>query len=121
MKLPDKRDLGRLWSVITLLVGFKMILVTTSAVVSTYLCIHYEVVAEFPLSFVSSAIVFPVVFSIGGAYNRRESALAQYGSMKAHLRCIFFATRDWVDKTDVVSATQRSELLPPPLPPHTYN
>ena len=56
--------------------------------------------ADFPLSFVSTAIVFPVVFSIGGAYNRRESALAQYGSMKAHLRCIFMATRDWVPEKD---------------------
>jgi hypothetical protein len=31
-------------------------------------------------------VVFPIVFSIGGAYKRRENALDEYGCLKAHCR-----------------------------------
>jgi hypothetical protein len=41
------------------------------------------------------AIVFPVVFSIGSAYNRRETALQRYSDFKGHAMAMFYATRDW--------------------------
>ena len=41
--------------------------------------------------------MFPLVFSISGAYKRREAALDEYGSIKAHGRAIFFASRDWIN------------------------
>jgi hypothetical protein len=44
---------------------------------------------------VGVAIVFPVVFSIGSAYNRRESALQRFSDFKGHAIAIFYATRDW--------------------------
>jgi hypothetical protein len=57
--------------------------------------------AEFPLTLMAIAIVFPIVFSIGGAYKRREAALDQYGSMKAHGRAIYLAARDWIENPDL--------------------
>lgn len=53
--------------------------------------------AEFPLALIGIAVVFPFVFSISGAYERREAAVDEYGSMKGHGRAIFFASHDWID------------------------
>jgi hypothetical protein len=44
---------------------------------------------------VGVAIVFPVVFSIGSAYNRRETALQRFSDFKGHAVAMYYATRDW--------------------------
>ena len=64
--------------------------------VSTHICRVTDLTAEFPLTLMGIAVVFPLVFSISGAYERREAALDDYGSMKAHGRAIFFASRYWL-------------------------
>jgi len=51
--------------------------------------------AKFPDMLVGVAIVFPVVFSIGSAYNRRETALQRLADFKGHAIAIYYATRDW--------------------------
>lgn len=86
----------RLLRRIYMIINLKTLIVTILAVVSTYLCIRHEIKADFPLTIITIAIVFPIVFSIGGAYKRREVALYEYGSMKAHCRAIYFVTRDWL-------------------------
>lgn len=78
-------------------INLKAVIITLLAVASTAACIHYEVLADFPLTLIATAIVFPVVFSIGGAYKRREVALHHYGSIKANGRAIYFAARDWLE------------------------
>jgi predicted membrane chloride channel (bestrophin family) len=70
------------------------------SVLATYFCIVYEIYAEFPLTLIGIAVVFPIVFSISGAYARRERALKFYGTLKAHGRGIFFLARDWSPKAD---------------------
>jgi hypothetical protein len=49
------------------------------AVSSTAISMHYGWKVDFPLTIIGIAVVFPIVFPIGGAYNRREAALVQYG------------------------------------------
>jgi hypothetical protein len=44
---------------------------------------------------VGVAIVFPVVFSIGSAYQRRENALQRLADFKGHAIAIYYASRDW--------------------------
>lgn len=51
--------------------------------------------AKFPDMLVGVAIVFPVVFSIGAAYTRRETALQRLSDFKGHAIVIFYAVRDW--------------------------
>jgi predicted membrane chloride channel (bestrophin family) len=86
--------------------SIKLILQPNSLIVAllsvfiTYLCITYEIYAEFPLTLIGIAVVFPIVFSISGAYARRERALKFYGTLKAHGRGIFFLTRDWTPNAD---------------------
>ena len=85
---------------ITLIINAKAIVIAGLAVLSTFLCLSYEITANFPLTLLATAIVFPIVFSINSAYKRREAALDDYGSLKSHGRAIYFATRDWLENAD---------------------
>ena len=84
-----------------LIISVHTYIIIVLSILSTYLCRRFGVFADFPLSLIGTAIVFPIVFSIGGAYKRRENALKEYGNMKAHGRAIFFASRDWIADSDV--------------------
>jgi len=88
------------FNTIFLLINFKTIAISLLAVLSTYACIYWEISANFPLTLIATAIIFPIVFSINSAYKRREMALDDYGSLKAHGRAVYFATRDWLDDTN---------------------
>jgi predicted membrane chloride channel (bestrophin family) len=83
-----------------LIINYKTFIITTLSVVSTYLCYHYHLTAKFPDMLVGVAIVFPVVFSIGSAYNRRETALQRFSDFKGHAVAIYYATRDWPGNKD---------------------
>ena len=55
---------------------------------STFICLYYKLYADFSLTLIGIAVVFPIVFSINGAYKRREVALNLYGTLKAHGRSL---------------------------------
>jgi hypothetical protein len=78
-----------------LIINYKTLIVTALSLISTYFCYHYSLTAKFPDMLVGVAIVFPVVFSIGSAYNRRETALQRFSDFKGHAIAIYYATRDW--------------------------
>lgn len=96
---------------ILIIINFKTVIVTILAVASTYLCRRYDIHADFPMTLIATAVVFPIVFSISGAYKRRENALAKYSSIKAHGRAIYFATRDWLESSDASTQDKAKELL----------
>src|SRR6267154_47995 len=78
-----------------LIINYKTFIVTGLSVLSSYLCFHWGLTAKFPDMLVGVAIVFPVVFSIGSAYTRRETALQRLADFRGHAVALFFATRDW--------------------------
>jgi hypothetical protein len=78
-----------------LIINYKTIIITALSVLSTYVCYRLGLTAKFPDMLVGVAIVFPVVFSIGSAYNRRETALQRFSDFKGHAMAIYYATRDW--------------------------
>ncbi|WP_346883772.1 hypothetical protein [uncultured Algibacter sp.] len=80
-----------------LIINYKTVLITGLAIASTAICAHFHIKADFPLTLIGTAIVFPIVFSIGGAYKRREVTLDEYGSIKAHSRALYFAVSDWLE------------------------
>ena len=96
---------------IFIIINLKTVIVTALAVVSTYACRRFGVTANFPMTLIATAVVFPIVFSIGGAYKRRENALAKYSSIKAHGRAIYFAARDWLEDTDSDIQTKAKAIL----------
>ena len=81
---------------LSLVINFKSLWVSVLGVLSTWASLRYGVMADFPLTLISTAVVFPIVFSIGHAYKRRENALDEYGAIKAHGRALYFAARDWL-------------------------
>jgi hypothetical protein len=83
-----------------LIINYKTLIITALAVISSEVCFRYGLTAKFPDMLVGVAIVFPVVFSIGSAYNRRESALQRFSDFKGHAIAIYYATRDWTTNKD---------------------
>lgn len=78
-----------------LIINYKTLIITTLSVISTYVCYRLGFTAKFPDMLVGVAIVFPVVFSIGSAYSRRENALQRFSDFKGHAIAIYYASRDW--------------------------
>lgn len=83
-----------------LIINYKTLIITTLAVVSSEICFNLGLTAKFPDMLVGVAIVFPVVFSIGSAYNRRETALQRFSDFKGHAMAIYYATRDWTSNKE---------------------
>lgn len=104
---PLRRHLRR----IGLIINLKAVIVSGLAVGATLLCVRFGLVANFPLTLIATAIIFPIVFSISGAYKRRETALNHYGQIKAHGRAIYFAARDWLAESDPEILREAGELL----------
>jgi predicted membrane chloride channel (bestrophin family) len=96
---------------ILLVINSKSLIITALSILSTYLCRRYGWNAEFPLTLITIAIIFPVVFSISGAYKRREAALDDYGAIKAHGRAIYYATRDWLANPESELTEEIRDLL----------
>jgi hypothetical protein len=94
-----------------LIINYKTIIITILAVVSSQVCFDYGLTAKFPDMLVGVAIVFPVVFSIGSAYNRRETALQRFSDFKGHAIAMYYATRDWPsDKNNDLASRVRSMI-----------
>lgn len=94
-----------------LIINYKTLIITVLSVVSTYICYHFNFIAKFPDMLVGVAIVFPVVFSIGSAYNRREVALQRFSDFKGHAIAMYFATRDWpLDSNNDLPARTRETV-----------
>jgi hypothetical protein len=101
----------RRFKTISFIVSIKAIVISSLAVLSTYLCLRWNISANYPLTLIATAIVFPIVFSINSACKRTEAVLDDYASLKAHGRAIFFATRDWLDDTDSDKQEKCKSLL----------
>lgn len=95
----------------SLIINYKTFIITALAVLSSYLCFHLNLTAKFPDMLVGVAIVFPVVFSIGSAYSRRETALQRYSDFKGHAVAIYFAARDWSGKQDADTSTKAMDMI----------
>ncbi len=104
---PLRRVLQR----IGLIINLKALFVCGLAVGATLACSHFGLIADYPLTLIATAIIFPIVFSISGAYKRRETALHHYGQIKAHGRAIYFAARDWLAESDPETLREARELL----------
>lgn len=94
-----------------LIIDLKAMIVVILSVGTTYFCGRFKLTTELPLTLIATAVIFPIVFSIGGAYKRREVALSEYGSIKAHGRVIYFAVRDWRDTPGDEALQKARQLL----------
>lgn len=84
-----------------LIINYKTFIVTALAVISTFLCGKYGIKADFPLTIIGIAIVFPVVFSIDSAYKRRERTLMLLADFRAHAQAMYLACGQWLSIKDL--------------------
>jgi hypothetical protein len=96
---------------IFLILNLKTLVIALLAITSTYICQTFGLVADFPPTLIATAVVFPLVFSISGAYKRRENALDEYGSIKAHGMAIYLAARDWPEGANPETCERAKVLL----------
>lgn len=96
---------------VTAIISLKSLLIAGLAIASMVVCQKLGLEAGFPLTLIATAVIFPIVFSINGAYKRREAALQDYGEIKAHGRAIYFAVRDWLAERDPDLEAEFGELL----------
>jgi hypothetical protein len=101
----------RIFRSFSLIINYKTFVITALSVISTYICFHFNLTAKFPDMLVGVAIVFPVVFSIGSAYNRRETALQRWADFKGHAIALYYATRDWPSDKKNDLAQQSKKLI----------
>lgn len=87
-------------SSILTIINRKSLMISALGVASTWFCMVFKIRADFPLTLIATAIVFPLVFSISTAYARREKALEEYGAIKANGRALYLASRDWLPERD---------------------
>ena len=90
------RAIARVWRIINL----NTLVVITLSFVATYISIAFDLRAELPLTIISITVIFPMVFSINSAYQRRERALDAYGQLQAYLSAVLLGLRDWRSDTE---------------------
>ena len=84
-------SLKRVWHI----VNFNTLVVLVVSLIATHICMLFELYAELPLTIISITVIFPMVFSINSAYQRRERALESLGQLKAYLNAILLGIKDW--------------------------
>ena len=77
------------------IVDYHTLIVTILALLATFICRQLGISFDLPTNLIGIAIIFPLVFSISGAYRQRESALAYFASIKGHAAALYYAHRDW--------------------------
>ncbi|MCB1628931.1 MAG: hypothetical protein KDI51_02920 [Xanthomonadales bacterium] len=96
---------------ILLIINLNSLLITALSILSTWLCIRWNIRANFPLTLIATAVIFPIVFSISGAYKRRETALANYAQLKALGQALYLAARDWLTDPPPSTLTRARDSL----------
>ena len=77
------------------LIDLRMGLVAILSIASTYVCQRFGILVDMPLELAGIAIVFPIVFSISQAFQRREAALSALAEYNACRQALVLAHRDW--------------------------
>ena len=65
--------------------NLRMFLVIAISIFAAVFCIENNITAEIPISLIGPSVVFPVVFTIGASFRRRDLALERYGKISANL------------------------------------
>ena len=70
---------------LTAVINFRILIVTVTTLFAFYFCYKYELKLFVDFNVISIAIVFPLVFTITGAYQKRQDALRLLSDYRANL------------------------------------
>jgi hypothetical protein len=71
-----------------IIINFRTLITFFLSIAATYLAYEFKVVYNIDLTLMSIAIIFPLVFTIRGAFRRREKALEHLSRFKAGLKTV---------------------------------
>ncbi|GAB4579966.1 MAG: hypothetical protein Fur0022_27050 [Anaerolineales bacterium] len=75
------------------------LIITLLALASTYLCRTLGFMFAIPTDLIGIAVIFPLVFSINGAFKQREDVTSAFASLRVNLFSLYYAHRDWPRET----------------------
>ena len=90
--------------------NLRMFLVSAISIFATVFCIENNITAEIPISLIGLSVVFPVVFTIGASFRRRDLALERYGKITANLASIYMAAKYHHNNKSKAQTTNLIEL-----------
>ena len=70
---------------LTAVINFRVFIVTVTTLIAFYVCYKYSLKLYVDFNVISIAIVFPLVFTITGAYQKRQDALRLLSDYRANL------------------------------------
>ncbi len=79
-----KNRLTKYYSVI----NYRTLISISISIIATWLACRYKLIFNLDLTLISVAVVFPLVFTLGSAFQRRERALEHLGRAKGALAAI---------------------------------
>ena len=71
-------------------INHRTLIAVAISVLATWICYNFSLIFNLDLTLVSVAVVFPLVFTLGSAFQRRERALEHLGRAKGALAAIKF-------------------------------
>jgi len=72
-------------------INYRTLISVFISIVATWISLKYSLVFNLDLTLISVAVVFPLVFTLGSAFQRRERALEHLGRAKAALAAIKYS------------------------------
>ncbi len=92
------------------IVDYQTVIVTLLALAGVWISRQLDITFDLPTNLIGIAIIFPLVFSIAGAYRQREDALKSFASIKGHAIALYYAHRDWPPQDNEVHAQRGAAL-----------
>jgi len=65
--------------------NIRSLVLSIAALFCTYISIKNNWTADYPMVLLGTAVIFPIVFSLNGAYIRREDALKYYAEIEKRI------------------------------------
>jgi hypothetical protein len=99
-------------------INYRSFVAISIAIFATWKCYHFHLIFSLDLTLISVAVVFPLVFTLGSAFQRREKALEHLGRAKGALSaikyCFSYAKKvDKIDKEKIYTVVEnvKTELI----------
>lgn len=111
----SSRKIGEFWEHLTSIFSWRCVVLSGAAVLATFACMKAQWLADYPMALIGTAVIFPIVFAINSAYQRRELALGHYARIKSNLRALYFALTGWNGPLPRAAEAKLQDLLSRPL------
>ena len=107
IEMAEKLKNHRIFKKYFYVLNYRTFVAVLIAVLATWLSYKYSLIFNLDLTLISVAVVFPLVFTLGSAFQRREKALEHLGRAKGALAAIKYC----FSFTDKIDESRRKEIF----------